>query len=336
MNSVQIQPAQGRPRTGFTLVELLAVVAIIGVLIGLLLPAVQAARESARRITCANNLKQLGVALHTHHDVKQSLPYSSSKVVSWYGTGADKDNVHAWTEFILPYIEQDALYQQIDFKSAMWTGSTNRNLWANRRLPWQECPSNPYVAQLLLKDGKTVYVNWGGSKTAGQCYAPCCGPQYTVWQQKGKDCPTAGSYCDAPGSNGKNSYLGTLEPDKNPGMFSQVSPWYCQFKEVTDGLSKTIMLCERKTDLDSSSGAVSDVPGCWTGLRINSPSQNDGVRNPLNLNDMTANGGAGSYHAGGALFCMGDGSVTFLMNEIEFVTYNYLGNRRDGQAVAIP
>ena len=334
MNTARFRPLPGRSRPGFTLVELLAVIAIIGALVGLLLPAVQMARESGRRTACGNKLKQLGLALHNHHDAKQSLPYSTSMVNLWYGTAADKANVHVWTEFILPFIEEDQLYQRIDFKNAPWS-TANYKLWSNRRLAWQECPSNPYVATMLLKDGKTNYQRWNVTdKSPGQCYAPCCGPQRTIWDQRAKDCPSSNSYCDVP--HAKNSLDGAVEPQKNPGMFSQVSPWSCRFKDVVDGLSKTIMLCERNTDLDSSTGAVSDVMGCWTGLRINSPSRRDGISNPLNVNDATSNGGAGSYHPGGAQFCMGDGAVMFVTDDIEFVTYNYLGDRRDGQSITVP
>src|SRR5947199_6053705 len=94
-------------RTGFTLVELLVVIAIIGVLVALLLPAVQQARESARRMSCQNNIKQLGIALHNHHDTKNTFPTGA------LNTGINGTPCYTtWTIEILPFMEQQALYQQ--------------------------------------------------------------------------------------------------------------------------------------------------------------------------------------------------------------------------------
>src|SRR5262245_35182898 len=96
-------------RRGFTLVELLVVIAIIGVLVALLLPAVQQAREAARRMTCTNNLKQIGIALHNHHDVKLTFPPGA------LNTGHNGTPVYTtWTIEILPFMEQQALYNQYD------------------------------------------------------------------------------------------------------------------------------------------------------------------------------------------------------------------------------
>src|SRR5688572_30650027 len=116
-HNLRVRPAMSRTRCssrGFTLVELLVVIAIIGVLVALLLPAVQAAREAARAIKCRNNLKQLGLAFHSYHDTHKTLPYTTS---AWGLSGQVGGNNRgwAWSSMILPYIEQTAVYSQIDF-----------------------------------------------------------------------------------------------------------------------------------------------------------------------------------------------------------------------------
>jgi prepilin-type N-terminal cleavage/methylation domain-containing protein len=128
--------------SGFTLVELLVVIAIIGVMVGLLLPAVQAAREAARRMQCSNNLKQIGLGMHNHHDTFRHLP-------SNVRPNALSTVRIRWATFLLPYIEQNTLFEQID-QNRNWSdavaatpGQTpNRTLFGTR-IQTYECPSAP-------------------------------------------------------------------------------------------------------------------------------------------------------------------------------------------------
>ncbi len=125
----------GNNRTAFTLVELLAVIAIIGILIALLLPAVQAAREAARRMQCKNHLKQLGLALHTHHDNHKRFP---SGVVA---SGDNfRDGLHSGFTLLLSYLEENNIYQAYDLETS-WKSATNLPL-ATNRLDVLLCPSS--------------------------------------------------------------------------------------------------------------------------------------------------------------------------------------------------
>src|SRR5271167_1861691 len=106
---------QRRPRHGFTLIELLVVIAIIAVLMGLLLPAVQKVREAAARSQCVNNLKQVGLALHDYHDTNQSLPPGYFAAGPWVDGATDTSPGWGWAAFILPYLEQNDLFRQLNF-----------------------------------------------------------------------------------------------------------------------------------------------------------------------------------------------------------------------------
>ncbi|MDR2346078.1 MAG: DUF1559 domain-containing protein [Planctomycetaceae bacterium] len=135
---------------GFTLVELLVVIAIIGILIALLLPAVQAAREAARRIQCSNNMKQFGLALHNHHDIHSKLPAARS-VLNNYNTGIGMNDAHGSgivgaIVFLLPYMEQGAMYELIENNSK--TAANGSSPWDNtyltdKKIPTLYCPSDP-------------------------------------------------------------------------------------------------------------------------------------------------------------------------------------------------
>src|SRR5438034_1844036 len=163
-------------RGAFTLVELLVVIAIIGVLVALLLPAVQAAREAARRMSCSSNLRQLALAMHNYHDTHKTLPYTTA---AWGPSGivnSIDNRGWSWNSFILPYIEQQSIYNQIDFKDFVPVNG-NRILLSNP-IPVATCPSDgkvkrvrPYGMQgqplFVEAVGASSYVTSGGPFNTG-------------------------------------------------------------------------------------------------------------------------------------------------------------------------
>jgi prepilin-type N-terminal cleavage/methylation domain-containing protein/prepilin-type processing-associated H-X9-DG protein len=136
---------------GFTLVELLVVIGVIGVLIALLLPAVQSARESARRTHCMNNLKQVGLALHEHHDTHNRFPVGNIEFKYW-----------TFQTMLLPHLDQQPLFNQIDFKAENCYAA-NRAAGGNGppsvRLAILECPSDPQAGQIITLDDNTRYAS---------------------------------------------------------------------------------------------------------------------------------------------------------------------------------
>ena len=295
---------------GFTLIELLVVIAIIAVLIALLLPAVQQAREAARRSECKNKLKQLGLALHNYHDTTSLFPYSSSN-----GVGTN----HTWTEFILPYIDQAPLYNKLNFSANNNDGGNNQNLLKNQSLSFQKCPSNPNSDKFVTSNGGVFDGGWNSQIMN---YAPCIGPQHC--DSTALDCPSANSYCDKPGSDW-NSYA----PSANPGIFGGRNVYASRIRDITDGTTNTILLGERRGELCQHNGIFStNFQGLWTGLKINSTQIQ-----PTNPGAYLQNSGMSSFHVGGAHCLLTDGSVRFMSQNIDYVTYNYLGDKADNNVI---
>ena len=157
MDRLMFRPSRRPAPRGFTLVELLVVIAIIGILIALLLPAVQAARESARRSQCGDNFKQLGVALQNYHDVNRSFP-----TMSVYGGGGT--NVpqlayhHTWLDALLPFLEQQPLYERTNHAAMVWGQPL-----VGAQLPVLRCPTDTQYTDVNDTHGIAI-TNYGGSE----------------------------------------------------------------------------------------------------------------------------------------------------------------------------
>jgi prepilin-type N-terminal cleavage/methylation domain-containing protein/prepilin-type processing-associated H-X9-DG protein len=301
-----------RSRRAFTLVELLVVIAIIGILIALLLPAVQAAREAARRSQCTNNLKQIGLALHNYHDSRNVLPYGTGGCCNLRGG--------VWASFILPYMEQGPLYDQFDFTLQM-TVAPNSTL-VQTVIPAYICPSDPEGSTPVKTD------RWICPTAMAMWYPASMGPTHM------DSC----SYCDQPkaAQTDPDTYcccgwnFGTPGGTSSScGVFGrQVTA--IKLSHIKDGTSNTIMAGE-------------SLPGeCrfFTAYCDNFPLSGTTVplNNPYNGNsfDWQHSCGYKSRHPGGANFLLCDGSVHFFSETIDYKLYNALGTRDKGEPCSPP
>jgi prepilin-type N-terminal cleavage/methylation domain-containing protein/prepilin-type processing-associated H-X9-DG protein len=326
---MSIHRGMTRPeRGGFTLVELLVVIAIIGVLIALLLPAVQAAREAARRMQCSSRIKQVALAMHSYHDAQGTLPYACE-----YGPSPTK--LRTATMLLLRYMELDAVYAMFD---PTLTFTATRNVVAiTTPLPNLTCPSDPQSATPIL-DKRIQTGTQNPTSCHGLWYAPCAGPLHDRYVG-GTGCLYCDggypSYCCQGANLGYDGGPGSSQYGVFPGMFGRV-PVAIAFSSVTDGLSHTIMLGETLPAHSVFNGAYNhNFPLCCTHIPINTMMSDNG---------MDADGAGGmakwqhtmgfkSLHPGGASFAMGDGSVRFLEETTDYRLYNALGTVAGGEAI---
>ena len=352
--TVFITPFDGRQRRGFTLVELLVVIAIIGVLVALLLPAVQAAREAARRMSCTNNVKQICLGVHNFENTHGTVPPSVA-----FTPGGGFGMGWGWLTYMLPYVEQKPLYDSIDHKVSVCCRSQKAVHDAN--IPGFTCPSDPMrdffldrqisntnctdgSGSLAITAGVNAFrarpTNYLGSFGDGFMVGDTSG--YSVGSTgKGFGCggcseasgsTVAGANCPEPSSGfggGRNhrgiwDYQNTDKP--------------IRFANITDGTSNTIMI-----------GHNSSVAGGTDMVWFTNTGNVNGTSLPINYNvrlsmeqksfycpGCTAGRpwrgrGFQSHHPTGSVFGFADGSVTFLNESINQRAYNALGSRAGGE-----
>ena len=317
-----------RRSRGFTLIELLVVIAIIAILIALLLPAVQQAREAARRTECKNKLKQLGLALHNYHDTHRSFPsggvvfenVTSGTGQTWCNSG-DATQGAPWTVMILPYVDESPLYNQFNFNDRLTasftsqtsTSSENNALWFMSNAKFQ-CPSDP-ASRPGVNNTNYLGVQGGGPSGLVNCS----------------------------GGNSNEFYdNGVLYANSNTRM-----------RDLIDGSSNTLMLGESKYMVTKDGTTSTFYLGWSSSIRLGSGST---MPHPVTMaaareqiNSRTVTGGRqpssgndsrtsysrlfGSFHEGGCHMLLADGSTHFFSENMDLATYQQLGIRNDSLPV---
>lgn len=336
---------RSKNRQGFTLVELLVVIAIIAVLVALLLPAVQQAREAARRSSCINNMKQLSVAMHNYHDQWGAFPIGALHSQT-PGLASNLDRGSSFFVALLPFIEQTGLYNELSDSAVGGVGNTdiasnvNGQVFDGQRVAVMSCPSSPLpqMTDPLTTTPEGVmmptYAGISGAATMG-----------------------GGPNSDAePTYNGIMAGSGILVPNRS-----------VKISDVSDGTTNTMMLGEQSSFARDAAGNQIDLRssnshGAWVGS-TGSGTPGDGVwfctpfqswnittvRYPVNFLDATAAQAGGatgvgpedganrpvqSVHAGGANIALADGSVRFLGESVDYTLFTNLANRNDGNEIS--
>ncbi len=277
--------------SGFTLIELLVVIAIIGTLVAMILPAVQAAREAARRATCLNKLKQIGLALHGFHDTKRRLP------AGWIATDAEGGPGWGWAAMLLPYLEEENLYKQ-HLHLRVPIDDPENELIRSTALAVFLCPSDPEAEMFELPFGGEDEHEHAGVARNEPLPAPVARANYV-------------------------GMFGTEEiehaPDDGDGVFYQNSR--IRFRDLRDGLSKTIVVGERSSRIDKSMW-VGVVAGADEAMARVVGSADHAPNDPHNhFEDFS------SEHTSVTNFLFGDGSVQAIDDEIDLEVYHALATR---------
>jgi prepilin-type N-terminal cleavage/methylation domain-containing protein/prepilin-type processing-associated H-X9-DG protein len=344
-----MRPYTVKRRLGFTLIELLVVIAIIAILIGLLLPAVQKIREAAARMTCSNNLHQLGLALHNYHSAYGRFPPGRKSVgntegvsIATYAPDPIIQNIHGLV-FLLPYVEQDNLYKQFNQNAAFGNcfGTPNKYSTGNARLASPDavasgnaalsaatvktflCPSDsgdPTIQPSAYYSPDLGTVGIKAIKTNYDFISPCAGVgYYNYWA---------------------NTSLG------NRYIFGENST--TRLEAISDGTSNTLLMGEQTLSLYNGvtsawayTGWVSvgiDPVGAWNttfpAQGLNIWNYNNSTSSSNNIRGQRASWyNAASLHSGGVNFVFADGSVHFISEGIDVVSLTYLSKMADGQVI---
>jgi prepilin-type N-terminal cleavage/methylation domain-containing protein/prepilin-type processing-associated H-X9-DG protein len=306
-------------RRGFTLVELLVVIAIIGILVALLLPAVQAAREAARRMSCSNNLKQIGIALHNYLDMTREQFPRGAEVLQ--GRNCCCSNLvesrgHTIHTMLLPFMEQQPLYDRYNMNTDAW--NADKIGVVNQRINNYLCPS----AREWVVQGHA----WNSAVQVYPHNYPAAGALHGYG-----GCGRHGNSAD----NGIFAYRRGIIEESGANADTRA-----RLATVTDGTSNTMAFSETAQGRTTVGNSANNRGRGWADHYYNSTLFSIGPLSTPNSQISQYPGwnasNATSYHPGGVMVCFLDGNVRFIPQTIEGATWWALGTPHRGETVAMP